>query len=41
VDFEAGWSMVFYHEDGVLTDEPYYYETIEQQNAVDDEPLGS
>ena len=35
VDFNAGWSMVFYHEDGLLTDGPYYYETSEQINQGD------
>lgn len=35
VDFEAGWSMVFYHEDGIFTNGPYYYEITEHIEAKD------
>jgi hypothetical protein len=29
VDFQAGWTIVSYHEDGWLTDGPCYYEIAE------------
>jgi hypothetical protein len=30
VDFQAGWTIVFNHEDGCFSDGPYYYEVTEQ-----------
>jgi len=35
VDFKNGWCIVFYHEDGLLTDGPCYYETTEPAAAPD------
>lgn len=34
VDFQAGWTIVFDHEDGLLNDGPYYYEFEEQQDSM-------
>ena len=33
VDFQGGWSMVFYHEDDCFTDGPYFYAGAETAGA--------
>lgn len=40
VDFQAGWTIVFDHEDGLLSDGPYYFE-FEDQDHADRPPIDS